>query len=339
VRDYYELTERGRALRLRAVVDRALGAYDLDPMRVRLITNETNGVFRVDCADGGRYVVRVGLGGEVGHAPAVVAAELSWLEALHRETELKAARPHPTRDGERFVTVEAPGVPQPRNVVVFEWLAGPLLGDRLTVDNVRAYGAYAAALHRHGAAFSPLHGGALPRYDRVLPFEEHDYVAGVVADPEVPEPVRLRFAEARARVDEALGRLAAQTSMQVLHGDLHPWNVKVWRSGIAAFDFEDLMWGWPIQDVATTLYYFHGDPDYGRLRRAFEEGYRSVAPWPERRTGEIETFLIGRALVLANYVLAAPELRDRATYWIGRFDGRITALLDGTEYLVEEPSG
>jgi Ser/Thr protein kinase RdoA (MazF antagonist) len=123
-----------------------------------------------------------------------------------------------------------------------------------------------------------------------------------------------------------------------LHGDYHPWNVKVYRSRIAAFDFEDLMWGWPIQDVATALYYFHGNPDYRILSDAFAEGYRSVAPWPADDQSQIDTFLMGRSLVLANYVLASPELRGRSTCWMRRFDRRITALLEGTDYVVDAES-
>ncbi len=126
--------------------------------------------------------------------------------------------------------------------------------------------------------------------------------------------------------------------MQLLHGDFHPWNVKVRQSRIAAFDFEDLMWGWPIQDVATTLYYFHGDPDYRMLADAFAEGYRSVAPWPASDQSEIDTFLMGRALVLANFVLASAEMRDTSAHWVRRFDRRISALLEGIDYVADVES-
>ena len=99
------------------------------------------------------------------------------------------------------------------------------------------------------------------------------------------------------------------------------------------------MWGWPIQDVATTLYYFHGDPDYRMLADAFAEGYRSVAPWPASDQSEIDTFLMGRALVLANFVLASAEMRNRSTHRLPRFDRRITALLDGIDGHVAEVEG
>ena len=50
--EYHDLTVRGRARRLCRLVDAALAHYDLDVVRVRLITNDTNGIFRVDTSHG-----------------------------------------------------------------------------------------------------------------------------------------------------------------------------------------------------------------------------------------------------------------------------------------------
>jgi Ser/Thr protein kinase RdoA (MazF antagonist) len=88
--------------------------------------------------------------------------------------------------------------------------------------------------------------------------------------------------------------------MRVLHGDLHSWNVKVTGGRVVAFDFEDLMWGWPVQDIATTLYYWWGRDDFQLLRSAFRQGYETVAPWPDATGDEVDTFIVGRALVIAN---------------------------------------
>ena len=59
MKDFYALTERGRACRLRKLVDRALESYDLDITSVRLLSNDMNGVFRLNVADGRKYVMRV----------------------------------------------------------------------------------------------------------------------------------------------------------------------------------------------------------------------------------------------------------------------------------------
>ena len=59
----------------------------------------------------------------------------------------------------------------------------------------------------------------------------------------------------------------------MLHGDLHQWNVKIKHGVLSPFDFEDLLTGAPILDVATSLYYVFGDDDYLDLARAFKAGY------------------------------------------------------------------
>jgi Ser/Thr protein kinase RdoA (MazF antagonist) len=326
VRDYHDLTPIGRARRLRQVVAAALEHYELEAARVRLITNETNGIFRIDTTDGRKLVARVGLGGEIGHSTGQVKAETDWLVALDRETDLSVPVPLSSRDGRRFVTVGAPGVPDRRNVVIFSWLSGVPLDERLTDETVDAYGALAAALHRHGRQHRPADPAALARYDRAHPFDE----AVVLFDPDdrlMPPGRRAIFESARERVEEAVRRLRGSgEAMRILHGDLHPWNVMVGRRGLAPFDFEDLMWGWPIQDIATSLYYFEGRPGFEERVTLFRSGYETVGPWPERRAGELTAFLMARCLVLANDVIITPEWAPEAATWLERFEGRLRRL-------------
>jgi len=64
-----------------------------------------------------------------------------------------------------------------------------------------------------------------------------------------------------------------------------------------AADVDDLL-----QDVAVTLFYERTRPDYPDLRAAFEDGYRSVAPWPVTYHGELEHFMAARTVMFVNYV-------------------------------------
>jgi Ser/Thr protein kinase RdoA (MazF antagonist) len=327
VTDYHDLTVRGRPRRLRRAVDAALAHYDLDIVRVRLITNEMNGIFRLDASDGARYAVRVGLGGHIGHSAREVAEETAWLAALAAETDLTVPAPVATRDGRRFVTVGVPGVPGPRNVVIFNWLEGRPLGDRLTASSVRAYGTLAARLHVHGATYRPSAPEVLPRYDRLGPFHE-PFVLFEAESPLLPPGRRAVFAAAAERVEAEIDALRhSGDPMRVLHGDLHPWNVMAGRRGLAPFDFEDLMWGWPVQDVATSLYYLQDRPEFDAWVAAFRAGYETVAAWPERRAGQMATFMIGRALVLANDLVITPELRSEAATFLERYEARFRAFL------------
>mgnify|MGYP001412571599 CR=1 FL=1 len=58
---WQKLTVRGQARRLRPLALAALRQYDLDVVRLRLITNNFNGIFRLDTAAGQKYILRVAL--------------------------------------------------------------------------------------------------------------------------------------------------------------------------------------------------------------------------------------------------------------------------------------
>jgi hypothetical protein len=88
MKPFHALTNRGQAGRLRRLALAALQQYDLPVRRVRLITNDLNGIFRLDTAGGERYMLRVSLPGATGHSLAEIRSEMIWLEALHRDTDL-----------------------------------------------------------------------------------------------------------------------------------------------------------------------------------------------------------------------------------------------------------
>jgi Ser/Thr protein kinase RdoA (MazF antagonist) len=331
MRPFDDLTPRGRTRRLRLVAHAALQEYDIEVTGLRLITAETNAVFRVDAGGGDRYVLRVGLAGPIAHSTQQVGAEVEWLAALDADTDLTLPVPISNREGALLTRATAPGVPEVRNCVLFTWLPGRELDENLTPEQAERYGRLAAVLHEHAAGFRPTLGPDA-RYERPLPFGVDERLF----DPELDHDQltgerRTLFARAATRVEEAISRLKVAEPVRVLHGDLHPWNVMTYYNRLAPIDFEDLMWGWPSQDIATTLYYLHLHPNYANQYPAFRRGYERIRDWPEREAGEIETFMAGRSLVLANDLLLdpKPEWRDEVAPFFARAERRLRLLLDG----------
>jgi Ser/Thr protein kinase RdoA (MazF antagonist) len=111
---------------------------------------------------------------------------------------------------------------------------------------------------------------------------------------------------ALAEVRGAFDRLYADPAgLQVIHNDLHHENIKIDRGRLRPFDFEDTIWGYPVQDIAMALQDLMIDvtPEaYDPLLGAFRQGYESLAAWPERYDGQIDTFRVGRLFWVANYV-------------------------------------
>jgi Ser/Thr protein kinase RdoA (MazF antagonist) len=330
MKGFYELTNRGRALRLRRLAFAALEHYDLDVGRVRLVTNDFNGIFRVDTGDGQRYILRICLP-EGGHTLAEIRSEMMWLAALRRDTDLGVPEPLATCEGTLVTTVEAPGVPEARHCVVFGWMPGPDLAEKLTTDNVRKLGELAAQLHQHASGFRPPEGFRLKTRDRIFPFGEPEVLFEDDHRPLYAPGGREVFGLAMRRVQAELDHLYAdERGLHVIHNDLHQWNVKVFHGKIYALDFEDLMWGYPVQDIAVTLYYLQGYAAYPALREAFQQGYTLYRDWPEQRPKQIDLLIASRGLELANFVLQDPhpQWRQQAPEFLKRTEARLRLLLD-----------
>ncbi|HSR35207.1 MAG TPA: phosphotransferase [Anaerolineae bacterium] len=330
MKDFYELTNRGRALRLRKMALQALERYDLELRRVRLLTNDMNGIFRVDTADGQKCIVRVTMP-EGGHALEEIRSEMMWLVALRRDTDPGVPEPIATHNGALVTTVEAAGVPEARHCAVFSWVPGPDLADRLTLENVSKMGELSARLHAHAETFDPPEGFWIKRSDSIFPFGEPVVLFDEPFRDLFPAGRRHLFQDAMEQVETTIDRLFADRwGLRVLHNDLHQWNVKVYRGKLYALDFEDLMWGYPVQDIAITLYYWQGHDRYESLREAFQRGYTRHSDWPEQVPGQIDTLMAGRALNLANFILLDPnpEWRREAPTFIERTEGRLRAWME-----------
>jgi Ser/Thr protein kinase RdoA (MazF antagonist) len=304
---YSSLTEHGQARRLRPLALQALQRYDLQVNRLSLVTNDLNGIFRLDVQGGEKFILRVTLP-EGGHTLDHVAAEMDWLAALARDTQLSVPRPLPARDGSLVVEASAPGVPEPRLCAIFSWVPGTNLAKHISPLNLSRLGELMATLHAHSLTYQPPAGLTLLRFDRLFPFQD----PVVLFEPRyadlIPPERRAMYQQAADWAQSAIDRLKASgEAMRILHGDLHQWNVRYFHGLLSPIDFEDLMWGWPVQDIATSLYYFIDFEAYPSLRQAFQVGYTRHSLWPERFPGEIDAFIAARALDMINFVLNDPN--------------------------------
>lgn len=333
MKDYYLLSNRGRALRLRQLAQAALEHYELDVKQVRLITNHYNGVFGVVTADGRKYVLRVCL--PYPNIAAQLTAELAWLRAIRQGSNLPVPEPILTRNGDMMVAVEAEGVPEQRHCVLFGWLSGTDLGESLTLPNIEQFGAFAAKLHLEGAKFQPPPNIELRACDKVFYFDEPVIMFDEADETIMPESRHEFFQSVVDRIQNAIEHLKnSGEPLRVIHGDLHSWNVKVFRGQIAAFDFEELMLGWPVQDIGITMYYFYGQENYPEIYAAFKRGYETAAPWPERYEGEVHTFIAQRNMVLANTVLHHPKVDENREIqsYLDTTERRLRALFAGEPF-------
>jgi len=103
-------------------------------------------------------------------------------------------------------------------------------------------------------------------------------------------------------------RLFSANKSQIIHADLHGWNV-MWNDGVlSVFDFDDCGIGIPLQDLAIASYYL----DTQEQIEAIKEGYLSIAPLPEHTERDMQMLLLQRRIILLNYLYETSNLEHRS---------------------------
>jgi len=303
MKPFDELTRLGKIRRLRQVVLKALEHYDLRVEWVKFFTIETNTMFQIRTLDGKKFVLRIYSDEET--TLRENQAEMFWLDAIKRDTDLNITEPVARRDGEYISIVSVPGVPEKRRCVLFKWIPGQTLENHLSSENYYKFGQTLAKLHNHASTLRPLPPSIQPKkWDKVFYYPDEPVVYNKPAYSHLFPPERIEIIERVIDLADAVfARLFSDKDGQILiHGDLHFWNVHLYRGELYVIDFEDINLGYPVQDVAVTLSYGREREGYAEWKDAFEDGYRSIRAWPLDGERTIAILMAARSVMFINYV-------------------------------------
>lgn len=300
-----ELTLRGKERRLRRLVWQALRQYPIRVVDLRLLGFFTNLLYQVRTADGQRLVLRVCAPGW--RTDTDLFSEASWLQDLAQHPEIGAPRLCATNDGQWLARASLEGVEGERRCVLMNWVAGISLEKQLNADNLEKMGMLFASLHQKSLGFHPPPGFTTLRMSS--PFGRGEQV--ILWDQAIRSSSAQRsdweiLDETRQRVERAFAGLYANPAgLRVIHNDLWHGNIKVRNGRLFPLDFEDTIWGYPVQDLAMALQDLMMDgpsEQFDTLQQALRKGYERLAPWPEQYENQIDLFRAGRMLWVANYV-------------------------------------
>jgi Ser/Thr protein kinase RdoA (MazF antagonist) len=255
------------------------------------------------------------------------------LEALARDTDLRVPALIRSSAGEPFCVVEAAGVPGPRACVLFGWVDGSYAApDELTPSRLRKVGRFLARLHEHTETFRLSPELAIERFDADA-LETSDYRANV-ATYFAKESALAPFDEevaATVCVMKDLGDDA--TAAGIIHGDFHQRDYVFDGERVGALDFETMLWGYYLYDLATTLGYlapeFLRDADPEPLRAAVLEGYARVRPLLEGYERMLRVFSAYRVWMMADWSSGSLRMleHDWARRRLDAMPGQIRDLL------------
>jgi Ser/Thr protein kinase RdoA (MazF antagonist) len=294
---------------VRSLVDAALVAFDLDGYSITSLTKHSNVTAHLVSDSGPPLAMRLRTGPSVDGR-----TEFAWLQAVRQRTSVKVVEPF-AEDFESNTRVVLDGSGRPTECALFLWAEGRPLAADLTVENYRELGRMSARLHEFASSWRPPRGLKPLVWDRTIYYEG---MSLVITDARFEMYVSRDDAAAVKRVlgeaDEELMRLAVAPERIFLHGNIEMWNVLTTAPGeLRLLDFEDVMVGAPVLDVAITLFYGRERPGYARLSTAYESGYRSVREWPVLDARQMDLLLAARAAMLLNHALQTERDKKSVT--------------------------
>ena len=301
VKPYHMLTRSGRFRRMRPIILKALDQYDLDVDKISALQDFTNMIFKIETTSGRKYTARICT--PDWRTSTDLYSEVDWLLALKDEPDIHAPVPLLTKDGQYFVSVPVADDFHLR-VVVLSWLPGTLLLHRLTKKNLFKMGELFARLHIQSSGLVPSSGFTSRQMSRVLARDEVDALLDLKIQKSLTHSQIELLNSIKSSVQKCYSkRYNGSEKPRVIHHDLHHENILVYKGILQPFDFEDTVWGYPVQDLAMALLDLLdevGPEKYRVLSNSFKEGYQSHLPWPEQYPGELRTFQLGRRLWVAN---------------------------------------
>ena len=312
--DFYTLSPEDQIKRLHDLAVAALDRWQGDFSNVTLVKYRENAVFSARRGDGRRVALRLHRHGY--HSDAALRSELYWMSAL-AAAGIDVPPIIAAANGDHFVTVSAPGVPEPRRVDMLAWIAGEPVGsseDGLALEASAAEdlffkaGALAARLHNHSNELT------LP-----TTFTRHAWdAAGLIGDNpfwgrfwelgllSTDQRALLMTARERAAADlAAFGKNAHNYGL--IHADFVPENLLNDGGRLNLIDFDDSGFGWHMFELATALYFNLDDPGYPGLVKALFAGYRSERALPEAHAALLPLFLFLRGTTYLGWVQTRAE--------------------------------
>lgn len=279
----------------------ALVYWDLAVAALDFVVARENAVFKVTCADGSAYALRIHRQGY--HSLAELESENEWTTALNA-AGIDTPRPVPTRMGTAYATVPFGTAGDTRQVGLIEWIAGVPLEQALaatSADPLALYadlGALMARMHNQADGWQPGPG-----------FVRHALDAeGLIGDapwwgpfwdlPEMSERDKTVIRAARTRMHQTLldyGR--DQGTYSLIHADLLPQNVLVYEGRPFVIDFDDAGFGWHQYDMAVALISLAERPDFADYVASLVAGYRTMRPIGDDDLAVLPMFLTIRELV------------------------------------------
>lgn len=345
MREFKDLTYRGKLRRIRRVAQSALEAFGIDKANLRFIRDNGNTIYRVktkenEPIDESLYVtdcfaLRLHWTGY--HEEAAVDSELEWLAALSDEG-LPVPQPLRTLEGKLTTKVSIPEVPGTRQCSIIRWMKGRQATKSVYPWHLKAIGRLIAQFHDHASRWKPPEGFTRRHYDTNGLWGDDTGTGYTAAEvwPNIPKQYMEDFQEITQRVQQLMDRWGKDPEVfGLIHADLGTKANVLFHKGRAhAIDFDDSVFGYWIYDIAIPLSDWEGNAAWPAYREALLDGYQELRTIPEEQLSQLELFQAAIRGLEIFWGTASDMRYPGGQYWIER---REEAWKHLHRYLKENP--
>ena len=270
-----------------------LKKYGISNAEANCINFEFNATFLVSTQSGQKYALRLNINST--RVEANIRAETQWARELARIPSINVPTPIASLDDKYLVSAHHADSGQTIYGVMYSWLEGEEIGDEPTHEQLVTLGAAMARMHQSSREFRLSEEAVLPTFSDWL-WGTEDFLLSSKS-----LLTKEQFTAIKSAVDiiEADTRdLFSANPIQVIHGDLHGWNLMWHEDQLFIFDFDDCGYGVEAQDIAVALYYL----DTPEQEITLLDGYKSIRPLPVYSEKAMKALLLQRRLLLLNYL-------------------------------------
>jgi Ser/Thr protein kinase RdoA (MazF antagonist) len=280
-----------------------LSQYPIEVKSAVSINYEYNATLKVETIDGQLFALRINTNSP--RTPENLRAEIAFVRFLAEDGRVKVPHPIENRDGNFYTSILHEASGRMFHCVLYSWILGDELEDEPTDEQLSALGAAMATMHLAAQGFELPEGSSLPTFNDPLWWTE-DFLLSEksVLDAEAKDLI----SRALSAIKSGVSKFYANGNPILIHADMHGGNVLWHQDSLSVIDFDDCGFGFPLQDLATALYYL----DTPEQDVAFKKGYESIAPVPQCSENEMKMLFLQRRIVLLNYLYETSNLEHRS---------------------------
>lgn len=293
-------------LRYGSIVDEALKQYNINFVKADFFSDYTNVLYKV--VGNAEEVYGLKICRDESTTLEDNLCEAFFLSLFSNADDFLVPRVILNRYGMGVTFVSSAFFETPRRTILYKWVEGKEFEKNRTDDLFYELGKSIAQLHKATDGITIPADIKPKRWDKVFYFrgEEVVFENEIYRDKFGEKGIGI-YKKAISFADEHLHKMINKYPLNLLHGDINPWNVLLCNGKLGIIDFEDSILGYSAQDIAILLYYYRYHDEYKVFKKSLLSGYNSELPKARFDEFELEILMIARRLNFINYVLIIQE--------------------------------